>query len=79
MPRSRGQKLQCHVKGLVKRYTHVQYESFISSGKKVMAKVNVFVHTSNCNTDAYEDGDTRAMTLARRTFFPARKKGMGEK
>ena len=59
------------MKGLVTRYRHVQYESFISSGKEVMAKVKVFVHTSNCNTYAYEDGDTRAMTLARRTFFLA--------
>ena len=31
-----------HVKGLVTRNTHVQYESPISSGKKVMAKVKVF-------------------------------------
>ena len=30
------------VKGLVTRNTHVQYESSISSGKKVMAKVKVF-------------------------------------
>ena len=30
------------VKGLVTMNTHVQYESSISSGKKVMAKVNVF-------------------------------------
>ena len=40
--RSRGQKLWYHVKGLVTRNTHVQYESPISSGKKVMAKVKVF-------------------------------------
>ena len=31
-----------HVKGLVTRNTHVQYESPITSGKKVMAKVKVF-------------------------------------
>ena len=30
------------MKGLVKRNTHVQYESPITSGKKVMAKVKVF-------------------------------------
>ena len=40
-----GQKLWYHVKGLVTRNTHVQYESPITSGKKVMAKVKVFVHT----------------------------------
>ena len=40
--RSRGQKLWYHVKGLVTRNTHVQYESHISSSKKVMAKVKVF-------------------------------------
>ena len=32
------------MKGLVKRNTHVQYESPITSGKKVMAKVKVFVY-----------------------------------
>ena len=31
-----------HVKGLVTRKTHMQYESPISSGKKGMAKVKVF-------------------------------------
>ena len=40
--RSRGQKLQYRVKGLVTRNTHVQYESSISSGEEVMAKVKVF-------------------------------------
>ena len=35
-------KLWSHVKGLVTRNTRVQYESSISSGKKVMAKVKVF-------------------------------------
>ena len=34
--------LRYHVKGIVTRNTHVQYESPISSGKKVMAKVRVF-------------------------------------
>ena len=32
------------MKGLVTRNTHVQYESPITSSKKVMAKVKVFVH-----------------------------------
>ena len=52
----------------------MQYESPISSGKKVMAKVKVFVHASNADadTDADADADTRAMTLAPRTFVPAR-------
>ena len=48
------------MKGLVTRNTHVQYESSISFGKKVMIKVKVFVHTSNADADA--DTDTRAMT-----------------
>ena len=38
----RGKKLLSHVKGLVTRNTYVRYESPISSGKKVMSKVNVF-------------------------------------
>ena len=42
--RSQGQKLRCHVKGLVTRNMHVQYESPITYSKKVMAKVKVFVH-----------------------------------
>ena len=37
--------------------------------KKVMAKVKVFVHASNADSDA--DVDTRIMTLATRTFVPA--------
>ena len=53
--------------------THVQsfmqqYESSVSSGKNVMAKVKVFVHISNADVDA----DTRAMTLAPLTFVPVR-------
>ena len=42
--RSQGQKLGYHVKGLVTRNTHVQYESPITSGLKVtvMANVKVF-------------------------------------
>ena len=52
------------MKVLVTRNTHVQYEIPIPYGKKVMAKVKVFVHASNA------DADTRAMTLAPRTFCP---------
>ena len=37
--RPQGQKLWHHVKGLVISNTHMQYESPITSGKKVMAKV----------------------------------------
>ena len=40
--RSRGQKLWFHVNSLVTRNMHVQYESPISYGKKVIAKVKVF-------------------------------------
>ena len=46
----------------------MKYESSIFKGLKVMAKVKVFVHATNANTDA----DTRAVTLATRTFVPAR-------
>ena len=35
-------KIMYHVQGLITRNTHVQYESPITSGKKVIAKVNVF-------------------------------------
>ena len=55
------------MKGLVTSNTHVQYECSISSGKKVMAKVKVFVHASNADADL----DTRAMTLVSRTFVKA--------
>ena len=40
--RSRGQKLLYRVEDLITRNTYVQYESSISSGKKVMAKGKVF-------------------------------------
>ena len=40
--RSWGQKVWHYVKGLVTRNTHMQYESPIACGKKVMAKVKVF-------------------------------------
>ena len=55
------------MKWLVTNNTNEQYESSITSGKKVMAKVKVFVHASNAETYA----DTKAMTLAPRTFVPA--------
>ena len=44
--RSQVKKLWYHVKGLVTRNTHVQYmyESPVSSGKEVMAKVKKIVH-----------------------------------
>ena len=45
--RSQGEKLWYHMKGLVTRNAHVQYESPISSGLKVMAKVKVFVHATD--------------------------------
>ena len=48
----------------------MQYESPITSGLKVMTNVKVFVHAANADADA--DADTRAMTLAPRTFVPAR-------
>ena len=32
------------MKGLVTRNAHVQYESLMTSGKKIVAKVKVFVH-----------------------------------
>ena len=52
------------MKGLVTNNTHVEYESSITSSKKVMAKVTAFVHVSNADGDT----DTRAMTLAPWTF-----------
>ena len=47
----------------------MQYEISITSGKKVMAKLKVFVHA---HADADIDADTRAITLAPRTFLLAR-------
>ena len=60
------------MKGLVTRNTHVQYESSIFIGLEVMAKVKVFVYAANADADADADADGRAMTLAPRTFVPAR-------
>ena len=48
----------------------MKYESSIFNGLKVMAKVKVFVYAANTNAD--KDTDGRAMTLAPRTFAPAR-------
>ena len=48
----------------------MEYESFILNGLKVKAKVNVFVLVANA------DADARAMTLAPRTFVPARQKAV---
>ena len=41
----------------------MKYESPVTSGLKVMAKVKVFVHTTNA------DADSRAMTIAPRTYL----------
>ena len=48
----------------------MKYESYICNGLKVMAKVKVFVYAANADADT--DADSRAMTLAPRTFVPAR-------
>ena len=48
----------------------MQYESPITSGKKVMAKDKVFVHASHADADA--DGRAMTLALAPRTFVPAR-------
>ena len=52
----------------------MKYESSIFNGLEVMAKVKVFVYAANANADADTDTDAngRAMTLAPRTFVPAR-------
>ena len=52
----------------------MKYESFIFNGFKVIAKVKVFVYAANADADADPDADPdgRAMTLAPRTFVPAR-------
>ena len=44
----------------------MKHESYIFHGLEVMAKVKVFVYPANADTD------DRAMTLAPRTFVPAR-------
>ena len=69
--RSRGKKLWYHVKGLLTRNTHVQYESPISYSNMVMVMVNVFVHASHAVADADADAYGRAMTLAPWTYVPA--------
>ena len=50
----------------------MKYESSIFIGLKVMAKVKVFVYAANADADMDADADGRAMTLAPRTFVPAR-------
>ena len=52
----------------------MKYESSIFNGLKVIAKVKVFVYAANADADADTDADVdgRAMTLAPRTFVPAR-------
>ena len=37
-----------------------------------MTNVKVFVHATDADADADADADTRAMTLAPRTYVPAR-------
>ena len=65
---SQGHKLWYHMKGFVTRNTHVQYESYISSGLKVTAKVKVFVHASHADTDA----DAKADISPPDIFIPTR-------
>ena len=48
----------------------MKYESSIFIDLKVMAKVKVFVYAAKADADT--DADGRAMTLAPRTFVPAR-------
>ena len=48
----------------------MKYESYIFNGLKVMVKVKVFVYAANADADT--DADSRAVTLAPRTFVPAR-------
>ena len=48
-------KITVPCEGSCHKNTHVQYESSITSGTKVMAKVKVFVHAYNVDTG------TRAM------------------
>ena len=50
----------------------MKYESCIFNGLKVIAKVKVFVHAANADADTDTDANGRAMTLASRTFVPAR-------
>ena len=50
----------------------MKYESSILNGLKIMAKVKVFVYAANADADTDADADGRAMTLAPRTFVPAR-------
>ena len=50
----------------------MKYESSIFIGLKVMAKVKVFVNAANADTDTDVDANGRAVTLAPRTFVPAR-------
>ena len=63
--RSKGKKLWYHLKGLVTKNTHMQYESSIAFGLKYIAKVKVFVHATD--TDAGADG--RAIRWAPWTYL----------
>ena len=53
---------------LIKRNTHVQCESCISSAWKVMTKVKVFVQAS------HTDANSRTMTLAPWTYLSSLQK-----
>ena len=52
----------------------MKYESSIFIGLKIMAKLKVFVYAAvyDVDVDTDADADGRAMTLAPRTFVPAR-------
>ena len=54
-----------------KEYTYAIWKPYLLSNK-VMAKVKAFVHASHADADADADADGRAMTLAPRTYVPAR-------
>ena len=51
---SEGQKLRYHVKGLVTRNTHMQYENPISSSKKVISKVKVFINKDKLRCQGHD-------------------------
>ena len=51
------------MKGLATRNTHMQYENFVTSGLKDVAKVKVFAHAIAA------DANGSALTLAPRTYL----------
>ena len=50
----------------------MKYESPTSQALRVMTNVKVFVHATDADADADANADARAMTLAPRTYVPAR-------